>query len=293
MSLNQWENLGDGPFEILIDSKKEMGELNYAEIVIPGTSTQEILFSTYVCHPSMANNELSGPVVLTKLIQELQKTPLRHYTYRAIFVPETIGSLVFLSRNLEHLKANLIAGWVMTCIGDDGQFSYIPSRLGNTYADKITLELLNSQTGPFTEYSWLDRGSDERQFCAPGVDLPVCSVTKTKYEEYAEYHTSLDNLAFISPKGLSQSLELYMKVIELLEDNRTPRIRTLGEPQLGKRNLYPNTSIKNGHSIRELMNVISYLDGQHNLVEIAKKLSITQNEVFNIIEILEESNLVY
>jgi len=292
MSLNQWENLGDGPFEILIESKKEVGDLNYAEIVIPGASTQEILFSTYVCHPSMANNELSGPVVLTKLMQELQKLPSRHYTYRAIFVPETIGSLVFLSRNLEHLKANLIAGWVMTCIGDNGQFSYIPGRLGNTYADKITLELLNSQAEPFTEYSWLNRGSDERQFCAPGVDLPVCSVTKTKYGEYAEYHTSLDNLDFISPKGLSQSLEFYLKVIKLLEDNRTPKIKTLGEPQLGKRNLYPNTSIKNDQSVRELMNIISYLDGQHNLGEIAKKLSITLDEVSSIINVLENNDLI-
>jgi aminopeptidase-like protein len=293
MSLNQWENLGDGPFEILIESRKETGELNYAEIVIPGSSKQEILFSTYVCHPSMANNELSGPVVLAKLMKEIQRNPTMHYTYRAIFVPETIGSLVFLSRNLVHLKENLIAGWVMTCIGDEGQFSYIPSRLGNTYSDKITLELLIPKGDLFKMYSWLDRGSDERQFCAPGVDLPVCSVTKSKYGEYPEYHTSLDNLDFISPLGLAQSLEFYLKVVHLIEDNRTPKIRTLGEPQLGKRNLYPNTSIKNGQSVRDLVNVISYLDGQHNLVEIAKKLSITQNEVFDIIEILEKNNLIY
>lgn len=292
MSLNQWDNLGDGPFEILIESKKEIGELNYAEILIPGASTQEILFSTYVCHPSMANNELSGPVVLTKLMQELQKTSLRHYTYRAIFVPETIGSLVFLSRNLEQLKVSLIAGWVMTCLGDNGQFSYIPSRLGNTYADKITLELLKSQREPFTEYSWLDRGSDERQFCAPGVNLPVCSVTKTKYGEYPEYHTSLDNLDFITPKGLSQSLEFYLKVIELIENNRTPKIKTLGEPQLGKRGLYPNTSIKNNVSNGKLMDIISYLDGQHNLEEIGKKLSITKEEISSVIKILEDNDLL-
>ena len=293
MSLNQWEDLGDGPFEILIESRKEIGELNYAEIVIPGASKQEILFSTFVCHPSMANNELSGPVVLAKLMKEIQKNPVWHYTYRAIFVPETIGSIVFLSRNLAHLKENLIAGWVMTCIGDEGQFSYIPSRSGNTYSDKITLELLIPKGDLFTMYSWLDRGSDERQFCAPGVDLPVCSVTRSKYGEYPEYHTSLDNLDFISPLGLAQSLEFYLKLIQLIEDNRTPKIRTLGEPQLGKRNLYPNTSIKNYQSNSELMDVISYLDGQHNLVEIAKKLSITQNEVFKIIEILENINLVY
>jgi aminopeptidase-like protein len=124
------------------------------------------------------------------------------------------------------------------------------------------------------------------------VDLPVCSVTKTKYGEFAEYHTSLDNLDFISSKGLSQSLEFYLKVIALLEDNRTPRIKTLGEPQLGKRNLYPNTSIKNNQSVRELMNIISYLDGQHNLVEISKKLSITTDKVSSIVNVLEDNDLI-
>jgi len=292
MTLIQWENLGEGPFEVLIDSKKEPGELFYGEILIPGSTSQEVLFSTYVCHPSMANNELSGPVVLTKLIQEILATPKRHYSYRAIFIPETIGSLVFLSRNLEHLKKHLIAGWVMTCIGDPGIFSYIPSRLGNTYSDRMSLEILNSMVEPFARYSWKDRGSDERQFCAPGVDLPVCSITKTKYGEYPEYHTSLDNLEYITPSGLFESLNLYLQIVRHLENNRTPKINTLGEPQLGKRNLYPNTSIKNNSSVRELMNVISYLDGQHNLVEIAKKLSMSVEEVSRIINVLEENNLL-
>jgi aminopeptidase-like protein len=292
MTLIQWENLGEGPFEVLIDSKKEPGELLYAEIFIPGSTSQEVLFSTYVCHPSMANNELSGPVVLTKLIQEILTIPNRHYSYRAIFIPETIGSLVFLSRNLEHLKKHLIAGWVMTCLGDPGKFSYIPSRLESTYADRMSLEILDSLVEPFTRYSWNDRGSDERQFCAPGVDLPVCSITKTKYGEYPEYHTSLDNLEFITPGGLSESLDLYLQIVLHLENNRTPKINTLGEPQLGKRNLYPNTSIKNNSSVRELMNVISYLDGQHNLVEIAKKLSIEVDEVSRIISVLEKNELL-
>lgn len=292
MTLIQWENLGDGPFEILIDSEKEPGDLFYAEIFIPGSTSQEVLFSTYVCHPSMANNELSGPVVLTKLIQEILTFPNRHYSYRAIFIPETIGSLVFLTKNLEHLKKNLVAGWVMTCIGDPGKFSYIPSRLGNTYADRMSLEMLNSLVEPFARYSWNDRGSDERQFCAPGVDLPVCSITKTKYGEYSEYHTSLDNLEYITPGGLSESLDFYLQLVKHLEVNRTPKINTLGEPQLSKRNLYPTTSIKNNSSVRDLMNVISYLDGQHNLVEIAKKLSITVDEVSRIINVLEENKLL-
>ena len=292
MSMNQWESLGDGPFEILIDSKLESGQLIYGEIYFPGKIDQEILFSSYVCHPSMANNELSGPVVLTKLMQEIRNLPSRQYSYRAIFVPETIGSIIFLCRNLDYLKRNLIAGWVLTCLGDAGEFSYIPSRLGNTYADKITLENFGDLQEPFKEYSWLDRGSDERQFCAPGVDLPVCSVTKTKYGEYPEYHTSLDDLNFICPEGLSKSLDMFLQIVQLLERNKTPKINTLGEPQLGKRDLYPNTSIKSNTDIREFMNVISFLDGNHNLKEIAKKLSISEAEVLRIVEILDSHELI-
>jgi aminopeptidase-like protein len=292
MSMIQWESLGDGPFEVLIDSKLESGQLNYGELYLPGKVDQEILFSSYVCHPSMANNELSGPVVLTKLMQEIRNLPSRHYSYRAIFVPETVGSIIFLCRNLDHLRRNLIAGWVLTCLGDAGEFSYIPSRLGNTYADKITLENFGELQEPFKEYSWLDRGSDERQYCAPGVDLPVCSVTKTKYGEYPEYHTSLDDLDFICAKGLSESLELFLQIVHLLERNRTPKINTLGEPQLGKRDLYPNTSIKNNTNIREFMNVISLLDGKHNLKEIAKSLNIFEDEVLSIVEILDSHGLI-
>ncbi len=292
MSMIQWESLGVGPFEVLIDSKLESGQLIYGELYLPGKVDQEILFSSYVCHPSMANNELSGPVVLTKLMQEIRNLPSRHYSYRAIFVPETIGSIVFLSRNLDYLKRNLIAGWVLTCLGDAGEFSYIPSRLGNTYADKITLENFGKLQEPFKEFSWLDRGSDERQYCAPGVDLPVCSVTKTKYGEYPEYHTSLDDLNFISSEGLSKSLEMFLEIVYLLERNRTPKINTLGEPQLGKRDLYPNTSIKSNTNIREFMNVISLLDGKHNIKEIAQSLHIFEAEVLSIVEILDSHGLI-
>jgi aminopeptidase-like protein len=292
MTSDQWEDFGDGPFEVFIDSEKVDGNLNYAEILIPGTSNQEVLFSTYVCHPSMANNELSGPVVLVKLIQNILNMPDRQYSYRAVFLPETIGSLVFLSKNLHQLKRNLVAGWVLTCLGDDERFSFIPSRLGNSYADKITLELLNSKYADFKKFTWLDRGSDERQYCAPGIDLPVCSVTKSKYGEYAQYHTSLDDLSFITPNGLEQSLNFYKEIVEILEENSTPKILTLGEPQLGKRNLYPDTSTKNNKSTENLMNVISYLDGQHNLSEIAHLCAIQKAEVDEIINILRANHLI-
>lgn len=292
MSYNQWLNLGDGPFEVVIDSEKINGFLNYAEVYIPGKSEQEFLFSTYICHPSMANNELSGPVVQTKLLQKIIENQDNKYSYRGVFVPETIGSLVYISNNLESLKKNLIAGWVLTCLGDSGEFSYIPSRNGNSYADRITLDCFRQNNIPYKHYSWLDRGSDERQYCAPGIDLPVCSVTKTKYGEYDQYHTSLDDLNFISPEGLGQSLHFFESLYQNLEKNTTPRIKTLGEPQLGKRNLYPNTSIKGQMGSRDLTNIISYLDGQHNLIEISQICSLSTDFVSETIEILRENDLI-
>jgi aminopeptidase-like protein len=292
LKFEEWENLGEGPFEVIIDAEKIDGDLVYGETFLAGESSQEILFSTYVCHPSMANNELSGPVVLTKLMQYLSTLKDRHYSYRAVFLPETIGALVFLNKNLERLKQNLVAGWVMTCLGDGGNLSYIPSRLGNTYADRITLKTLSDHGKLFKKYSWLDRGSDERQYCAPGIDLPVCSVTKTKYGEYAEYHTSLDNLEYISPEGLEDSLEFYVQLIENLEANRTPKIRTIGEPHLSKYQLYRSTSIKYANNEDNLLNVISYLDGQHNMQEISQLCKIGEQDVLEEVEKLRVNDLL-
>ncbi len=240
----------------------------------------------------MANNELSGPVVQTKLLQKIIKNQDNKYSYRGVFVPETIGSLVYISKNLESLKKNLIAGWVLTCLGDSGGFSYIPSRNGNSYADRITLDCFTQNNIPYKQYSWLDRGSDERQYCAPGIDLPVCSVTKTKYGEYYQYHTSLDDLNFISPEGLGQSLHFFESLYKNLEKNSTPRVKTLGEPQLGKRNLYPNTSIKGQMGSKDLTNIISYLDGQHNLSEISRICSLSVDFVTETIEILRKNDLI-
>ena len=138
-----------------------------------------------MCHPSLANNELSGPVVATALARWLQTLPRRRYTYRLVIIPETIGSILYLSRHLDHLRAHVKAGWELTCIGDDRAYSYLPSRLGGTLADRVSLKVLRGH-GPFTEYTFLDRGSDERQWCSPGADFPVCSVMRTKY---GEYHT--------------------------------------------------------------------------------------------------------
>ena len=186
---NQRESLESGKYRVYIDSTISPGVLNYGELIIPGDSKEEVLLSTYICHPSMANNELSGPVVTAALSQWLLSLKKRRYTYRIIFIPETIGSITYLSKNLDYMKENVIAGFVITCIGDNRTYSFLPSRKGGTLADRAALHCLKNSVKKFNEYSYLDRGSDERQYCSPGVDLPVCSIMRSKYDTYPEYHT--------------------------------------------------------------------------------------------------------
>jgi aminopeptidase-like protein len=297
MSKREFESMGDGPFRVHIESSfisaPEGGELAYGQVLIPGDTKQEVLFSTYICHPSMANNELSGPVVATALAQMLNQRKL-HYTYRFLFLPETIGAIYFLSRNLEQMRENLIAGFVLTCIGDSGNFSYIPSRLGNNYADRCAKGILKEYTESFVEYSWLDRGSDERQYCAPGVDLPVCSITRSKHGTYPEYHTSLDNLSLITESSLRESIFLLARLIEKIENQRVPKLKIRCEPQLGKRGLFPNLSTNNSHTkaVMEMMDVISFFDGGHSLADISQKTGVTLTTVAAIVEKFRSTGLL-
>ena len=196
--------LEEGDYEVFIDSDLFPGSLSYGEIVIQGDEPSEVLLSTYICHPSMANNELSGVVLALQLAKWLEALPSRKHTYRILFVPETIGPIVYLSKNLEHLKKQVIAGYVLTCVGDDRAFSYVPSRRGDTLADKAALQALKHVDPNFNHYTWADRQSDERQYCAPHVDLPVASIMRTKYGSYPEYHTSLDTLgSVVTSEGLA------------------------------------------------------------------------------------------
>ena len=293
LSQNQRDSLGEGPFHVFIDSQLFDGNLTYAELLIPGESEQEILFSTYVCHPSMANNELSGPVVAMGLAKYIQSLESRRFSYRFLFTVETIGSIVYISKHLDRMKKNLVCGWVLTCIGDDRTYSYVPTRNGSTLTDAISRRVLSDLGSHFLEYSWLDRGSDERQFNSPGVDLPVASLMRSKYREYPEYHTSLDNLDLISPEGLSGGFNMLRTAINILETNEYWKVKVDCEPQLGKRGLYPNTSTKSSHAeVRNQMNVISYLDGKLDLLGVADKCEITYQEVYEIVERLALANLI-
>jgi aminopeptidase-like protein len=290
---SQRQNLKPGRYRAVIDSDLKPGVLNYAEYVLPGKTSQEVLLSTYVCHPSMANNELSGPVVTTALARWLISLESREYTYRIVFIPETIGSIVYLSQNIEHLKRNVIAGFNITCIGDERCYSFLPSRKGNTLSDQVALHVLKHIDPEFKRYTWLDRGSDERQYCAPGIDLPVATIMRSKYGEYPEYHTSLDDLKLITPIGLDGGFNALRKAIDCIENNVRIKSTVYGEPQLGKRNLYPNLSTKgSGSRVKIMMDMISYCDGDRTLLEIAELIDQPMSKLLKILKPLISSGLI-
>ena len=292
---NTRETMKAGRYRCVIDSTLGPGSLTYGEIFLPGTSSSEIFLSTYVCHPLMANNELSGPIVTIALARWLAGRRDRRYGIRIVFIPETIGSIVYLSRHLEHLKQHVIAGFNITCVGDDRAWSYLPSRRGDTLADRAALHVLGREHPDFVHYSYLDRGSDERQYCSPGVDLPVASVMRSKYGAYPEYHTSDDDLSVISPEGLGGAYEALKRCIECVEMNDTFRTQTLGEPQLGRHNLISNVGLgpaKMSDFRRRLSNLLAYSDGTKDLIAVADEIGEPVWELLEPLSRLLDNNLV-
>jgi aminopeptidase-like protein len=289
----QRQSLQPGRYRAVIDSELKKGSLNYAELTIPGQTKKEVLLSTYICHPSMANNELSGPVVTTAVARWLMSLENRHYTYRIVFIPETIGSIVYISQNLNHLRNHVVAGFNITCIGDERCYSFLPSRAGDTLSDRAARHVLSHIDPEFRRYSWLDRGSDERQYCAPGVDLPIATIMRSKYGEYPEYHTSLDNLDLITPNGLEGGVNALLQAIEAIENNVRLKATTCCEPQLGKRGLYPTLSTKEtGAQVAAMMNLISYCDGEYSLLEIAEIIGEPMSKLVTILKPLIENGLI-
>ncbi|SFW50488.1 DUF4910 domain-containing protein [Selenomonas ruminantium] len=291
----QFDALTDDNYHIYIDSELFDGSLTYGELIIPGESEQEILISTYFCHPSMANNELSGPAVSVYLAKWLMSLPKRRYTYRFVYVPETIGSLTYMSQgdHLAKMKENVIAGWNLSCVGDDRTYSMVATRYGNTLTDKVTENVLGFIYPDYKHYSFLKRGSDERQYNAPGIDLPVCGFSRSKYGEYPEYHTSKDDMGLISPSGLMGAYKVMQDCINALEYNRKYKVVCLGEPQLGKRGLYPTISQKGSYDeVTAMVDFIAYADGKNDLIDISNIIGVPVKNIWPIAEKLVKAELI-
>lgn len=288
------KHLKPGVYHAHIESTLKPGVLDYADILIPGQTDQEIFFSTYICHPSMANNELSGPIVATFLANWILSLPNRRYSYRFVFIPETIGSICYLSRHLEQLQKNVVAGFNLSCLGDEGAFSYLPTRIGDTLSDRTALHVLHHAAPGFRQFSYLwDRASDERQYNSPGVDLPVITLSRSMYKQYPEYHTSLDNLDFITPKGLAGSLAMLQHCVVCLENNVVLKPSVLCEPQLGKYGLYPKLSIRKSANVtKPVRNLLAYTDGKSDLLKVADSIEIPLWELLDLIKTLKSHGLL-
>lgn len=297
LSHNQFLSLDStDTYEVFIDSTlDDKGSMTIGEAVIKGRSEKEILFSTYMCHPSLASNELSGPLVSAFLYQKLKERKNLKYTYRFLFVPETIGSIYSLSVKGEHWKKNLKAGFVITCIGDDGNFTYKKSRIGNALPDRAVIAILSQTEKDFNLVEFFPSGSDERQYCSPGFNLPVGSLMRTMYGKYPEYHTSGDNKDYVSFEAMEKSVLKYVELIEVLERNEK-YINTMPycEPQLGKRGLYPTLGSQKGKEdfVKAMMWILNLADGTNDLLSISEISKMPLKELIPVIDTLIENGIL-
>ncbi len=282
-------------YEVHIDAEHKKGRMSYGEILVKGNSKKEILLSTYICHPSMANNELSGPTIQIYLSKFIESLKNRKYSYRLIFIPETIGSISYIKNNLIKLKKNVICGFNLTCLGDNRKFSYLPSRKENSFSDHVIINLLKKKKINYKSYTWLDRGSDERQFCSPGVDLPIASVMRSKFMEYPEYHTSADILGkVVTNEGLNKSFLFYKDLIKHVEANYFLKSKFKCEVFLSKRSLYPSKieKYKNYKDLSNLTNLLSYCDGLTSIYQIMNKCNLKMKKIKEIEKKLYRFNLI-
>ena len=288
----------------ILSNFNKKGKMHYGELFIKGKSKKEILLSTYICHPQLANNEISGPTIATFLAKHFNNRN-NNYSIRFLFLPETIGSIAYIHKNLKKLKKNTIAGYVLTCVGDEGNFSLIPSidkdSISNTIAQKIFIK----EKVKFKKYSFLDRGSDERQFNAPGVNLPIACITRTKYGSYPEYHTSADNFDIVTNKGLKKSFIIIKRIIEEIQNLKIPTPNIICEPFLSKKNLYPDFSTIKGvkHNSKtsvgerdlnsqSLLDFYMYCNGVRDIKNIAIKINISEQKALNYYKILKKNKII-
>lgn len=284
--------LSPGDYRVHIDAERRPGFIQVGEAVLPGTSTREILLSTYLCHPSMANNELSGPVVTALLYRRLAAWPTRRLTVRFVVCPETIGAVCYLSERGEHLARHLDAGFVVTCVGGHGLYTYKRSRHGHAIPDRAVAQLrMGVLSVPYDP----TRGSDERQYGSPAYNLPVGSLMRMPYGEYPEYHTSLDTLTLTPPKALVEVVDLYETLVRWIDGNVTwARVDGRGEPQLGRRGLYGGAGGQGEQpqDRRALLWLLNLADGTRDLLAIAEQSGMSMDALLLAAETLAQSQLI-
>jgi aminopeptidase-like protein len=269
-----------GDYEVFIDADLKPGHLTYGELVLPGATAEEFLFSTHICHPSLANDNLSGIAVATQLAQFLARIP-RRYTYRFLFIPGTIGSITWLARNPETVQ-NIRHGLVLSCLGDAGVPTYKKSRRGNALIDQAIAHVLRHSGHAHGLQDFSPYGYDERQYGSPGFNLPVGLFMRSPHGTYPEYHSSGDNLDFVRPASLADSLRLLLETLEIIEGNAIYlNTQPLGEPQLGRRGLYDALGGANERHERQmaLLWVLNQSDGQHSLLDIADRAALPFHRV--------------
>ncbi|KFZ37487.1 hypothetical protein HR45_10780 [Shewanella mangrovi] len=306
LSQQQRERLTAGVYKVKIDSHfDEQGGVPYAQTLLAGESEREILLSSYLCHPSLANNELSGPLVLLGLYRRMQQWPRRRFSYRFLLNPETIGSLCFLSQHHQHLQQHLEAGLILTCLGGPAtNLRYKASKRGNSLFDRYIGKL--AATGDWRMESFTPLyGSDERQYCAPGFNLPMGQVAKTVYGVFPQYHNSLDDKAFMDMGSVIDSIDQLEQLLLSTEiSGKALNLKPYGEPQLGKRGLYPNINTPiNRHTssdqlldgrqeLNAILTVLSESDGKTFMLDIADKLKLPLASLRGVIEKLEQHQLI-
>lgn len=296
MTENQKRSLQPGHYHIVIDSELKDGFLTCADVILPGETEEEVLFSTYSCHPTMANDNCSGMVLSVQMIRYIVSMPKRKYTYRFVFGPETIGIIAYLSERdrWKTIRKNTRAGFVFSCVGDDREYSIIHSQSGKSLSDRVLMNVLKyRESEKVKEYSFLERGSDERQYNSPGIDLSVAGFCRSKYWMFPEYHTSADDLTVVSPEGFQGSFDVMKEVVDTLEANEIYRTVTPCEPQLGKRGLYPAFSQKGvWDSVQMMMDVLLYANGERDLLTLSEDIKAPVCELLPIIQKLKAAGLI-
>jgi aminopeptidase-like protein len=293
LSHRQLLELEPGDYDVVIDSTLEPGSLSYAELTVEGSGEDEVLLSTYVCHPSLANDNLSGIAVATMLAKQLSERDLRH-TYRFLFAPGTIGPLVWLHENRDRLD-RIRHGLTFSCIGDGGDLTYKCSRRGDAEIDQAVEIVLRDSGADHRVLPWEPWGGDERQFCSPGFDLPLGTLTRTPHGEFEGYHTSADSLDLIRPKSLAGAVETCLQVVEALESNRRcTNLSPRGEPQLGRRGMYRSAggAVATPDDERALLWVLNLSDGHSSLLDIARRSGLRYPVVQRAAERLARASLL-